>query len=170
MEVLDVIRNRRSIRSYIERPVEDEKLSRVLEAGRISPSAANLQPWDFVVVQDEAAKARLSSAYTRAWFIKAPVIIVVCATPAKGWRRSDGEEFWKIDAAIAMQSMVLAATAEGLGTCWIGAFDEEKAKAALGIPQGVRVVAMTPLGYAAESPGQTTNRKSLAEILHRDHW
>ena len=170
MDVLDAVKNRRSIRTYLDKPIEEERLIRVLEAGRLSPSAANFQPWDFVLVQDAAAKARLSSAYTRAWFIKAPVIIVVCATPAKGWRRSDGEEFWKIDAAIAMQSMVLAATAEGLGTCWIGAFDEEKAKAALNIPQGVRVVAMTPLGYAAESIGQGTNRKSMDEILHRDHW
>ncbi len=170
MDVLEAVKNRRSIRTYLDKPVEEERLLRVLEAGRLSPSAANFQPWDFVLVQDAAAKARLSSAYTRQWFIKAPVTIAVCATPAKGWRRSDGEEFWKIDAAIAMQSMVLAATAEGLGTCWIGAFDEEKAKAALSIPQGVRVVAMTPLGYAAESIGQATNRKSMDEILHRDHW
>jgi nitroreductase len=170
MDVLEALKTRRSIRSYTEKPVEEEKLAHVLEAGRLSPSAVNFQPWDFVVLQDPAAKSRLSTAYTRAWFSKAPVIIVVCATPAKAWKRSDGEEFWKIDAAIAMQSMVLAATAEGLGTCWIGAFDEEKAKAALGVPQGVRVVAMTPLGHAAESPGQTTNRKSLPEIMHRDHW
>jgi nitroreductase len=170
MDVSETLKTRRSTRSYTEKPVEEEKLSRVLEAGRLSPSAANFQPWDFVLVQDETAKEGLSAAYTRAWFSKAPVIIVVCATPAKAWRRSDGEEFWKIDAAIAMQSMVLAATAEGLGTCWVGAFDEKKAKEALGVPEEVRIVAMTTLGYAAESPWQTMSRKSLDEILHRDHW
>ncbi len=170
MDILETIQIRRSIRSYLERPVEQEKLSRVLEAGRLSPSAANLQPCDFILVQETAAKTRLSLAYNRSWFSKAPAIIAVCATPAKGWRRSDGEEFWKIDAAIAMQTMVLAATAEGLGTCWIGAFDEEKAKAALDVPQGVRVVAMTPIGYPAEMPAQPMIRKSLSEILHWDHW
>jgi nitroreductase len=170
MDTLEAVKTRRSIRSYLDKPVEEEKLLRVLEAGRLSPSAANRQPWDFVVVQDPTAKACLSGAYERTWFSKAPAIIVVCATPATAWRRRDGEEFWKIDAAIAMQSMVLAATAEGLGTCWIGAFDEEKAKEALGLPEDVHVVAMTPLGYAAELPGQATSRKGLSEILHRDHW
>jgi nitroreductase len=170
LDVFEAVKTRRSIRSYLYKSVEEEKLFRVLEAGRLSPSAVNLQPLDFVVVKDDAAKENLSKSYPRSWFRYAPVIIVVCATPEKAWRRRDGEEFWKIDAAIAMQSMVLAATAEGLGTCWIGAFDEKAAKVALGIPADVRVVAMTPLGYGAEQKGTVTERKGLTEIVHHDRW
>jgi nitroreductase len=170
LDTFDAINTRRSIRVYQEKPVEDQKLQNVLQAGRLSPSAVNFQPWDFIVVKDKEAKRRLYNAYDRPWFQKAPVIIVVCATPEKAWKRRDGEEFWKIDAAIVTQTMILAATAEGLGTCWIGAFDEEKAKEALGVPTDVRVVAMTPLGYADEQKGPVTERKPLAEIVHYDHW
>jgi nitroreductase len=170
MDVHEAFKTRRSIRSYQSKPVEEEKLAKVLEAARLAPSAVNLQPCDFIVVKDAAAKERLAKAYVRPWFGKAPVIIVVCATPEKAWVRGDGEEFWKIDAAIALENMVLAATAEGLGTCWIGAFDEQKAKAALSVPADVRVVAMTPLGYPAEQKGNVTDRKPLNEIVHNDRW
>ena len=150
--------------------MEEQKLLRILEAARLSPSAVNFQPWNLIVVKDPTAKQHLSKAYTRPWFAKAPIIIVTCATPEKAWKRSDGEEFWKIDAAIATQTLILAATAEGLGTCWIGAFDEKKAKEALGIPENTRIVAMTPLGYAAEQKGKVSERRPLAEIVHYDHW
>jgi nitroreductase len=170
LDVLETIRKRRSIRSYLDKPVEQEKLDQILEAARLSPSAVNFQPWSFIVVKDPAWKERLRKAYPRTWLAKAPVIIVTCATPEKAWKRSDGEEFWKIDAAIAHQDMVLAATALGLGTCWIGAFDEAKAKEALGIPANVRVVAMTPLGYAAEHPTQAPDRKTTEEIVHYNKW
>jgi nitroreductase len=170
LDVFEAIKTRRSTRNYTDKPVEPEKLDRILEAARLSPSAVNFQPWNFIVVKDHATKENLSEAYPQPWFKKAPIIIVTCATPEKAWKRKDGEEFWKIDAAIAMQDIVLAATAEGLGTCWIGAFEEAKAKEALGIPQNVRVVAMTPLGYAAEKQGQITQRKPLTEIVHNGRW
>ena len=170
LDVLEAIKKRRSIRSYLDTPVEQEKIDQILEAARLSPSAVNFQPWAFIVVKDPACKERLIAAYSRSWFAKAPVIIVTCATPDKAWKRSDGEEFWKIDAAIAHQNLILEATALGLGTCWIGAFDEAKAKEALGIPANVRVVAMTPLGYAAEHPTQASDRKATEEIVHHDKW
>jgi nitroreductase len=170
LDVFDAIRSRRSIRSYQNKPVEEEKLAKILEAARLAPSAVNLQPISYIVVKDKAAKELLSQAYSRIWFAQAPLIIVACATPEKAWKRSDGEEFWKIDAAISLQTFVLAATAEGLGTCWIGAFDEKKAKEALGIPENVRVVAMTPLGYPAETKPPVTERKSISDIVHRDKW
>ena len=170
MDVLEAIRKRRSIRSYVDTPVEQEKLDRILEAARLSPSAVNFQPWNFIVVRDQSCKERLRQAYSRSWFAKAPVIIVTCVMPDKAWKRSDGEQFWKIDAAIAHQDLILAATAEGLGTCWIGAFDETKAKEALGIPENVRVVAMTPIGYPAEYPTQPSDRKAINEIVHYNKW
>ncbi|MBO3803302.1 MAG: nitroreductase family protein [Candidatus Brockarchaeota archaeon] len=170
MDVFEAVRTRRSIRRYEERPVEEEKLQRVLEAGRLSPSAANRQPWHFIVVREASAKERLRSSYGEEWFAGAPVIIVVCADPSLAWRRRDGEEVWKIDAAIALQTMVLCAWDEGLGTCWICAFDEKAAKEALGIPNGIRVVAMTPLGYPAERKEPVTQRKRLNEIVHYERW
>jgi nitroreductase len=170
MDMFEVIRTRRSIRKYIDKPVEKEKLLRVLEAARLAPSAVNRQPWDFIVITDPKIKEEMKSAYSRDWFYSAPVIIVACASPSKAWVRKDGEEYWKVDAAIAMQNLVLAAWAEGLGTCWIGAFDEQEVKKTLGIPPEIRVVAMTPLGYPAEKKEPVTDRKPLSEIVHYDHW
>jgi len=170
MDVFEAIRTRRSIRRYQKKTVEQEKLSRVLEAARLSPSATNSQPWKFIVVTDPEVKEKLRAAYNRDWFISAPVIIVGCALPSKAWVRHDGEEYWKVDVAIAMQSLILAARAEKLGTCWIGAFREEEVKKALGIPEDARVVAMTPLGYPAEEKGPVTNRKPLDEIVSYNHW
>jgi nitroreductase len=170
MDLFEAIRTRRSIRKYVDKPVEKEKLSRILEAARLAPSAVNLQPWDFIVVTDPKIKGELKSAYPKDWFISAPVIIVACASPSKAWVRKDGEEYWKVDVAIAMQNLVLAAWAEGLGTCWIGAFNEQEVKKVLGIPEDVRVVAMTPLGYPAEEKGPVTERKPISEIVHYEHW
>lgn len=170
MDVLEAIKNRRSIRNYQDKPVEEEKLQKILEAARLSPSAVNYQPWNFIVVQDKTARLNLLQAYKRDWFATAPIIIVACATPDEAWKRTNGEEYWKIDTTIALQSLVLAATAEGLGTCWIGAFDEKKAKQVLGIPENVRVVAMVTLGYAGEQKEQVTERKPLQDIIRYNHW
>ena len=170
MEVLEAIRTRRSIRDYKKDAVEKKKLLNVLEAARLAPSAANRQPWSFIVVTDPSVKESLRSSYDRDWFVFAPIIIAACAFPDEAWVRGDGEEYWKVDVSIAMQNLVLAAWSEGLGTCWIGAFDEEEAKKALGIPADVRVVAMTPLGYPAEDKGPVTARKSLEEITRYKHW
>jgi len=170
MDVFDAIRTRRSIRKYMDKPVEEEKLLKVLEAARLAPSAVNRQPWRFIVVRDKEIREALRSAYDRDWFVSAPVIIVACAVPSEGWVRWDGEEFWRVDVAIAMQNLILAAWNEGLGTCWIGAFKEEEVKKVLGIPPDVRVVAMTPLGYPAEEKGPVTNRKPLEEIVKYDRW
>jgi len=170
LDVLEAIRTRRSIRSYRDKPVEKEKLLKVLEAIRLSPSATNSQPWSFIVATDPKVRESLRAAYDRDWFASAPAIIVACALPEKAWVRRDGEEYWKVDVTIAMQDLVLAAWEQGLGTCWIGAFDEEEVKRALGIPGKVRVVALTPLGYPAEEKGPVTNRKTLEEIIRYDRW
>jgi len=170
MDVFDAIRTRRSIRKYLNKPIEQEKLSKILEAARLSPSAANRQPWKFIVVTDPKVKEELRAAYDRDWFVSAPVIIVACALPGEAWVRSDGEEYWKVDLAIAMQDLILEAWEQELGTCWIGAFREEEVKRILGIPDEVRVVALTPLGYPAEEKGPVTQRKPLKEIISYNHW
>jgi len=167
--VNEVIRVRRSIRKYKVKRIEEEKLFRVLEAGRLSPSAANRQPWHFIVITDPEIRGMMKEAYGRSWFYEAPVIIVVCVDPNIAGVR-DGENFWKVDGAIAMQSMILQATEEGLGTCWIGAFHEAVVRKILEIPSHIRVLAMTPLGYPDEVKEKVTKRKKMEEILHKNKW
>ena len=168
MEIFEAIKRRRSIRKYEQKVVEKGKLSKVLEAARLAPSAMNRQPYAFVVTSDNETIEKISSACNQEW--DAPTIIVVCAFPEEAWVRDDGEEYWKADAAIAMNNMSLQACAEGLGTCWIAAFKEEKIKDILGIGPEARVVAMTPLGYPAEKKGPVTNRKTIDELVHYERW
>jgi len=172
VDVLEAIKKRRSIHKYQARPVENEKINEVLEAARLAPSAGNQQPCHFIVVTKPEAKESLRAAYEakRQWLMQAPVIIVACVDPKKSWHRNDGEEYWKVDAAIAMQNLVLASTELGLGTCWIATFNEKAAKKALNIPEHIRVVAMTPLGYPDEEKGPVTDRKPLNEMVHYEKW
>jgi nitroreductase len=171
MEVFEIIRKRRSIRLYEKKPVEKKKLHRILEAGRLAPSASNRQPWRFIVVTDDKVKEKLRAAYDKEWFVSAPVIIIGCAVPEEAWMRIDGQEYWMVDVAIAMQNMILTATELGLGTCWIADFSDEKAiQKALNLPSNIRVVAMTPLGHPAEEKHPVRDRKPLTEILHHEHW
>jgi len=170
LDVFEAVKTRRSIRKYSDKPVEKNKLLKVLEAARLSPSANNNQPSHFIVVSDNATLKSLLPAYTREWFVKAPVVIVACSYPDKAWSRMDGESFWKVDSAIAVENMVLVAHEAGLGTCWVAAFDEKKVKEVLDIPKEVRLIAMLPLGYPAEQKGEVTDRKSLDEIIHYERW
>ena len=167
MDVYETIQKRRSIRKYTKQPVENEKIQKVLDAARLGPSAANIQPCHLIVVSDPGT---LKEAYKAEWFQQAPMAIVVCASEKSSWRRSDGLNYWVVDAAIAMKNIVLVATELGLGTCWIGAFDEGKLRKALNIPKDYKIVAMTPIGYAGEQKEPATDRKPLDAILHKDKW
>jgi nitroreductase len=169
MSFHDLIRARHSVRGYIPDPIPEEVLLRVLEAGRLAPTACNLQPIQLVVVTDPETRARMQAANRHDWFWSAPVILVGCAEPAKAWTRGDGWNAAEVDLAIVMDHVILAATQEGLGTCWVCAFNEANAKAILGIPPEVRVVAMTPLGYPS-APPRPTARKHLGELVRREHW
>lgn len=164
MEFHDVVRSRRSIRAYRSDPFEEEKLERILEAARRAPSAANRQPVYFYVIRDEEARSSLLEAYSQQWFANAPVIICACSRPDEAWRRSDGKSYADVDLAIAMDHLILAATAEGLGTCWIGAFKPEPLRRVLDIPDELEPVALTPLGYPDEEPAERP-RKDLDEIV-----
>lgn len=175
MDVFEAIRTRRSIRAYEQRPVEEEKLRKVLEAARLAPSAGNRQPWYFIVVTDPRVKESLRLAKEkmrpspprgpprRGPLDSAPVLIVGCALPRESF---PGTEFWKIDVSIALQNLVLAAWEQGLGTCWIGVFhEEEEVKKVLGLPEDARVVAIVALGYPAEKKEPVMERKPLEEIV-----
>jgi nitroreductase len=169
MDFLDLVKKRVSVRTYETAPVSEAALKQVLEAGRLAPSAANRQPWHFIVIEDENRRREIGEAYEREWFWKAPVLIVVCVEPAKAWTRSDGKNYADVDGAIAMDHMTLCAADLGLGTCWIGAFDPARLRRILDLPAGVEPLAMTPLGTPAE-PGRAKSRKNMKEILKTDRW
>lgn len=165
MDFHDVVASRRSIRAYLPAPVEEDKLERVLRAGMLAPSACNLQPMEIWVVTGEA-RSKLRRAYGGDWLREAPVVLVVCSKPAEAWTRADGKCAADIDASIVMDHLILAATAEGLGTCWIAAFNAVALVEDLGIPAELEPVVLTPLGYAAESP-DARPRKPASEVIRR---
>jgi len=164
MSFADIIKNRYSVRDFKHTPVEEGKLSQVLEAARWAPSACNNQPCFCIVVRDNARKQVLRPAYNREWFIGAPVIIAVCVDVSSAWRRSDGVSYAFVDAAIVMDHIILAATELGLGTCWVGAFKTAEAKKALSLPDTIEPVVFTPLGYAKQ-PMASKTRKPLEQTV-----
>jgi nitroreductase len=171
MEFPELIFNRRSVRGYMSRPIPKDVLERVLDSLRIAPSAANLQPCRFVVIQDAGLRAKLKDTYNKNWFANAPVIVAGCVDPAKAWKRSDGFNSAELDMGIAFDHLTLAAANEGLGTCWVCNFDESTAKKILGIPDNIRLVALMPLGYPDPAvPQRPFTRKFLEEILKWDKW
>lgn len=145
MEVFEAIQKRRSVRAYTKIPVPKEKLERILEAARLAPSAENIQPWYFIVVTDPEKRKRIARSGIFAGFLEeSPVVIVGCGD------RVASPKWYAIDVAIAMQNMAVAATAEGLGTCWIGSFDEGLIKKLLKIPERFEVIALLTVGYPRE--------------------
>lgn len=167
MEFSKVIEKRRSIRQYKPDSVPEEDIKYVIEAARLAPSWANTQCGHFVVVTDEEVKKEVAQAGNE-WIAQAPVIIVACADPTKPGTKGD-QPYYLVDIGIAMEHLILAATERGLGTCWIGAFDEDKVKEALNVPEDIRVVASTPLGYPDETPGPQS-RKKLEEIVSQNQY
>jgi nitroreductase len=164
MDVLEAIRTRRSIRKYRPELIPEEKLEMILEAARLAPSAGNRQPWRFVVVQNVDRKKALAEVANNQTFLKdAAAIIVAVGDPEASAR------WYEKDTMIALEHMVLAATALGYGTCWIGAFDEDAAKRLLRIPAKMKVVAILPIGVSSEKPAPKP-RKDLSEIFFKEEW
>jgi len=168
MDFLKLAKNRFSVRKYKSKPVSQEDLLYVLEAGRIAPSAVNYQPWQFLVVQEKENLKKVYSLYHRKWFQEAPVVIIILADHSQSWKRSEGKDHADIDAAIAADHMTLAATDRGLGTCWVCNFDKQKTIEALNLPDNLEPVVFLPLGY----PDQETDinrhkekRKPLEKIV-----
>jgi nitroreductase len=147
VDFFETIADRYSVRGYKPDPVPDELLDKVLEAARRAPTAANRQPFRLVVVRTKGREDELARIYARGWFTQAPLVIAVVAVPGDAWRRMDDKPYDEVDAAIAMDHLILAATALGLGTCWIAAFDPASARDVLGLPGDVEPIAFTPLGW-----------------------
>ena len=171
MDFYDAVSKRLSVRSYKADPVPEDVLNRILEAGRLAPSAKNYQPWKFIVVKDPAIRQELVAACRGQGSVgQAPVVICGCCVIDQVWKNMGG--YWSaeaVDITIALEHMMLAAAAEGLGTCWIGAFLEAEVKKVLAIPDGVKPIALTPLGYPAREH-KPQPRKPLSEITCVDRW
>ena len=171
MDFFEVIKKRRSIRKYKPDPIPDTVLNKILDAGRIAPSAKNYQPWRFIVVKDPGIKKQIAIASRNQHFVgEGAVIVVGCALVDTAWGRMGGYmSSWSVDLTIALDHIILAAANEGLGTCWIGAFDEAEVKKILHIPDPVRVLALTPIGYPDDIPPDR-GRKSVDEVISYDTY
>jgi len=164
MDIFETIAARRSIRKYKAEPIAEIQLGKILEAARLAPSAGNKQPWRFVVVQDKNRKAHLAKAADDQSFLKnAAAIVVAAADPhiSAKWHEKD--------TMIALEHIVLAATALGYGTCWIGAFDADEVKSLLKIPERMTIIALLPIGVPDEKP-RPTLRKDFHEIFYKEEW
>ncbi|MBS7648326.1 MAG: nitroreductase family protein [Candidatus Bathyarchaeia archaeon] len=163
MEVFKVISERRSIRKYRRDPIPDEVLERILEAGRLAPSAANRQPWYFIVARDADVKNRLVDACRGQKFVgEAGAVIAILGDP-------NASRWYKQDPFIAASFMTLEASEEGLGVCWIGAFEEEKVREVLKIPENLSVVILLTLGFPDEKP-LPRPRKPREEIVFLNEY
>jgi nitroreductase len=173
MTFLELAKSRYSVRNYLPRPVEQEKLDYLLECGRIAPSAANYQPWHIIVIRHEDMRKRIAATYDRKWFAEAPVILVFCGDHNKGWKRGDGKDHTDIDISIIVDHITLAAAEQGLGTCWICDFDEKKCAEVLDLPPHIEPIALLPVGYPRNIPDDRSRhlvRKRTEEILHYEKF
>ncbi len=170
MNVHEAIRNRKSVRQYEDRPVEQDKLDRILSAGRLAPSAKNIQEWRLVVVRDPDTRSKLSVAAKGQESVAAAPVVIVCCAENTNYVMTCGQAAYPIDLAICIDHMTLAAIEEGLGSCWIGAFYEDRVKEILAIPEHVRVVEMLLLGYAVDPTPVDKNRKPVEDFVHWERW
>ena len=161
---LDLVKQRYSCRSYQAKSVEQGKLNYIMECVRFAPSAVNKQPWQFRVVNDKADMAKLQECYNREWFATAPMYIICSILHNEEWVRSDGKHHGDIDIAIAVEHLCLAATEQGLATCWVCNFDAEKCKQLFSLTDNEEAAVLIPIGYAADG-SKEKKRKKIDEIL-----
>lgn len=182
MDFFELVQLRKSVRKFESRAVPKSDIDKIMNAARLAPSWRNRQSWKFIVVSETNLKKQLiqcTDSYNQAWLGGEFAIVVACGDPQRSGKR-ENLPYFMVDVAIAMEHFVLAATALGLGACWIGAFDEEKIKQLLNIPQNIRVVALSPLGYPAKKDSlvgsiarkvvRSKNRKPLNEVYSMNKW
>ena len=170
MDVYEAVSTRKSVLAFQDKDVPEDIILRLLEAARLAPSAGNRQEWRFVVVRDPVTRERLSEAANEQKFVgKAPVVLACCAE-CDDHVMSCGQLSYPIDIAIAIDHITLCAAADGLGTCWIGAFDEGRVNEILGIPPQIRVVQLLPLGYPQDPSPVKKNRLPLKEMVKYERW
>lgn len=168
MDFYELVTMRNSIRSFAsDRAIADDVLLRILNAGRLAPSAKNLQPWKFKVIRSPEMRQKVYPSYARDWLQSAPCLLIVTGNRDESWVRSkDGYNSIETDLSIVMDHLILAATYEGIGSCWIAAFDPEILRDVLGLKENEEVFAFTPLGYAAaDAMPAPKRRKSIEDIV-----
>ncbi|MFC1592757.1 nitroreductase family protein [Candidatus Omnitrophota bacterium] len=170
MEVMEAIKNRCSVRSYQDRPVEEQKLKAILEAARLAPSASNRQEWRFIVVRDKSARQQLMKAARNQAFVSQAPVVIACCAKTDNHAMTCGQLCYPIDVAIAIEHMALKAVEEGLGTCWIGAFFEDQVKQILSIPREIRVVELLSLGYPTGPCVAQKSRLDFDQIVMQEKW
>lgn len=164
MQVRDAIKARRSIRKFQNKQIPKEKLDKILDSGRLAPSASNRQAWKFVIVQDSVIRKKLAIASRNQIFVGEASAIIIAVSLNPDYVMSCGVPSYAVDISTALDHMMLSAVEEGLGTCWIGAFNQQNVKDILCIPDDYKVVALLPIGYPAENP-EPRPRKSLNQII-----
>ena len=171
MDVFEAIQKRLSVRSYLSNQVPSEKLDKILEAARLSPSSGNKQTWHFIVVTDQEKRKKLSLGRYSKFLAESPVVLVGCGDTEAS------PKWYIVNTTIALQNMVLTATSEGLGTCWIGSFNENDVKKLLKIPERFKVIALIALGYRREKADLDSKilhslreTKKLEEIISLDEF
>jgi nitroreductase len=169
MDLYEAIKSRYSVRSYLNKPVEQEKLDRILDAARLAPSGSNRQPWKFVLVRDAETRKKLVHACSNQEFVSQAPVVIAAVGLMPDRIMSCGVPGDPVDVAIALEHVALAATAEGLGTCWIGSFHQDQIRALLGIPANAKVIEMMTLGYPADLP-QPKTRKPMKQLVCYDQW
>jgi len=168
MDLYEAVRRRGSVRAYRDESIEQDKLLRILEAGRLAPSARNLQSWKFIVVRGAPIRSRLAKASGQAFLAQAAAVIAVVSLDPDRLMHC-GVPSGPVDCAIAIEHMALAATAEGLGTCWIGHFDQAGCCRILNVPSTARIIEMLTVGYPAAEPAPK-DRKPLEEIVSYERF
>ena len=167
MNFIDLAAQRYSVRNYENKPVEKFKLQYILEAARLAPSAVNFQPWHFVVLTDQDQLKTIHELYPRDWVNAAPVIIMALGDHKMGWhRKSDGKDYTDVDVAIAIDHLMLAATEQSLGTCWICNFDAEKCCEIFNLPENLEPIALVAVGYPQLDKRPDKKRKPIEQIVH----
>lgn len=163
---LELVKKRYSVREYLAKEVEDDKIRYILECARLAPSAVNKQPWKFFVIKDGQERSNLRDCYKRDWFKSAPVYIMVVVNEKESWvRSSDNKNYGYVDAAIAIEHICLAAASVGLGTCWVCSFDTVKCKNLFNLDEGQEPVALIPIGYPNEKSDRVIVRKNFEEVV-----
>lgn len=166
MNLLSLIESRYSCRDYQNLPVEQEKIDYILECVRMAPSAVNFQPWRFYVITSEEDKRKIQACYKRDWFLTAPMYIMATLRHDEEWVRKDGKRHGDIDVAIAVEHLCLAATEQGLATCWVCNFHEEIAREQFNLPEDEEAIVLIPIGYAnPATPVPDKTRKPLSDIV-----
>ncbi len=170
MNVYEAIVARKSVRAFLDQDVPEETLNRILDAARLAPSARNLQEWRFIVVRDAAMRQKLAQAAKGQKQVSEAPVVLVCCAETNNHVMTCGQLCYPIDLAIIIDHITLCATAENLGTCWIGAFYADEVKKLLNIPADVPVVSLLPLGYPQFSSGPPKDRLPLENILRYERW